>query len=111
MFFSVTNLAITKSDDNPSETSHTCQPTENMVCEVCCDIAKYYYYNTLQQVEKQIHQEYHATFKKYFNLFSKFNKKHKVDWMLAYIKTQDYEDTYHSDVQVMVLKTSCDFMI
>jgi hypothetical protein len=73
------------------------QSTNTSVCEGCLKIAKYYY-KTVDRVKKQIHREYHATFDKYFNLFSKFNKKVKADWILAYLKTEDYANAYHSDV-------------
>ena len=78
-----------------SETRDVGHPTNGMVCEVCLNVAKHYY-KTLLKVEKQIHWEYRATFKKNFNLFSTVDKRGKADWILAYEKTQDYEDNYHS---------------
>jgi hypothetical protein len=80
-----------------SETIVACAPIKGRVCEVCLNVGKDYY-KTLLKVEKQIHCEYRVKFKKYYALFSKIDKRLKADWMLAYVRTQDYEDTYHSDV-------------
>ena len=75
----------------------THQSTKNSVCRVCLIIGNNYY-KAIDNVKKMIHDEYQVSFEKYYNLFSKFNKKVKADWLLAYLKTQDYENVYHSDV-------------
>jgi hypothetical protein len=80
-----------------SETTDKGQKIEHRVCNVCLNVG-HDYYKTVLKIEKQIHWEYRVNFRKYYELFSNIDKKKKADWMLAYVKNQDYVDTYHSDV-------------
>jgi hypothetical protein len=76
--------------------STTHQSTDSCVCTVCLIIASNYY-KAVDYVKTMIHDEYRVKFDKYFNLFSTFNRKVKADWILAYLRTADYENSYHSE--------------
>jgi hypothetical protein len=55
------------------------------------------YNKAVQEMKKKIDPDYHQKFEKYWNFFSIFDRKSKANWMLAYVKTYDFEDMYHSD--------------